>query len=60
MTCRLLSDKKVSTSHTLINLTEDIRQALDEGYIGCCIFVDLPKDTVDHETILSKLDYYGI
>ena len=32
-----------STAHALINLTENIRQALDEGYIGCEIFVDLQK-----------------
>ena len=50
------------TSHALINLTEKIRQALDEGYIGCSISVDLQKafDTVVHEILLSKLDYYGI
>ena len=33
--------QKFSASHALINLTENIRQALDEGYIGCGIFVDL-------------------
>ena len=44
------------TAHTLINLTENIRQALDEGYIGCGIIVDLEKafDTVDHQ-ILSAI-----
>ena len=35
--------KNSSTAHALINLTENIRQAVDEGYIGCGIFVDLQK-----------------
>ena len=54
--------QKFSISHALINLTEKIRQALDKGYIECSIFVDLQKafDTVDHQILLSKLDYYGI
>ena len=54
--------QKFSTSHALINLIENKRQALDEGYIGCSIFADLQKafDTVDHEILLSKLDYYSI
>ena len=30
-----------STSHALINITENIRKALDEGNIGCRDFVDL-------------------
>ena len=30
-----------STTHALINLTENVRQACDEGKIGCGIFVDL-------------------
>ena len=40
ITCNLVSDKKFSTFHTLINLTENTRQALDEAYTGCGIFVD--------------------
>ena len=50
-----------STTHAVINLTENIRQALDERKIGCGVFVDLQKafDTVEHE-VLSKLDHYGV
>ena len=35
--------QKFSTLHALINLTGNLRQALDEGYIGCGIFMDLQK-----------------
>ena len=30
-----------STSHALINITENIRKSLDDGNVGCGIFVDL-------------------
>ena len=51
-----------SITHALINLKENIRQALDEGKIDCRIFVDLQKafDTVEHENFQSKLDHYGV
>ena len=50
------------TTHVLIHLAENIRQALDEGKIGCKIFVDLQKifDTADYDILLSKLDHYGL
>ena len=53
---------KHSTNHALINLTEMVREALDSGKFAGGIFVDLQKafDTVDHEILLNKLEYYGI
>ena len=47
--------QKYSTVHALISLTENIRKNLDEGNIGCGIFVDLQKafDTVEHDILLA-------
>ena len=53
---------KHSTIHALINITECVRLALDEGKYACGIFVDLQKafDTVNHKILLDKLSHYGI
>ena len=39
--------QQYSTSHALINITENIRKALDDGNIDCGVFVDLQK-AFDH------------
>ena len=53
---------KHSTNHALIDITENVRQALDKKMVACGIFVDLQKafDTVNHDILIKKLDYYGI
>ena len=55
--------QQYSTSHALVNITENIRKApLDDGNIGCGVFVGFQKafDTVDHQILLIKLNDYGI
>ena len=54
--------QKYSTVQAPTSLTENIRRNLDEGNIGCGIFVDLQEafDTAEHDILLSKLEHYGI
>ena len=54
--------QQYSTSHALINITENIRKALDDENIGCGVFMDLQKafDTVDYQILSAKLNHYGI
>ena len=48
--------------HTLIWITESIRQSIDNNEFGCGIFIDFKKafDTVNHAILLTKLNHYGI
>ena len=51
--------QQYSTSHALINITENIRKALDDGNIGCEVFADPQKafDTLKHQILLAKLNH---
>ena len=54
--------QQYSTSHTLINITENIRKAPDDGNIACGVYIDLYKafGTLDHQILLVKLNHHGI
>ena len=54
--------KGSSTAHSLIEITEKIKESIDNGKFGCGIFIDLKKafDTVNHKILLSKLEHYGV
>ena len=45
-----------------MSIVENIQTQLDDGKYSAGVFVDLKKafDTVDHNILLKKLDYYGV
>ena len=45
-----------------MNITENIRKALDDGNIACGVFIDLYKafGTLDHQILSAKLNHHGI
>ena len=53
---------QMSTGHSLVEITEEIKESIDNGKFGCGIFIDLKKafDTVNHSILLKKLSLYGI
>ena len=50
--------KKHSTNHALLEITENIRKALDNGKFARGVFLDLQKafDTVNHSILADKLN----
>ena len=54
--------KNFSTGHAIINLIDNIKDAIDKKKCACRLFIDLRKafDKVDHEILLKKLWHYGI
>ena len=54
--------KNNSTIFSLIEITEKIKESIDNRKFGCGIFIDLRKafDTVNHVILLKKLEHYGI
>jgi len=54
--------KKHSTNHAILSIVEDIHENLACNNFVCGVFIDLEKafDTVNHEILLQKLNFYGI
>ena len=52
----------MSTSHALMELTEEITTALDDKKVTVGVFIDLKKafDTINHNLLLKKLAHYGV
>ena len=53
--------KKRSTLHALLNATENVYQACDAKLHTLGIFIDFSRafDTINHNILLKKLNYYG-
>ena len=54
--------KNNSTTFALIQITEKIKETIDDKRYGCGIFIDPRKafDTVNHDILLRKLEHYVI
>ena len=52
----------MSTSHTVMELIEEISNAKDSKNYAFGVFIYLKKafDTVDHGILIKKLNYYGV
>ena len=51
-----------STYVALLNVVDEVTNELDTIFFSLGIFVDLSKafDTLDHNILIIKLDYYGV
>ena len=50
--------KNNSTSYALMEITENIKESIDNGKFGCGIYIDVRKafDTVNHNILIKKLE----
>ena len=54
--------RNYSTEYAILKITDKIQRSIDEHDYSLGIFLDFSKafDTVNHEILIEKLNYYGI
>ena len=54
--------KNMSTLHSLIDITEKIRNTIENKKYDCGVFIDFKKafDIVNHDILLKEMEHYGI
>ena len=52
----------LTTTYALIQSYDKLSDAIDQGKVTLGLFIDLSKafDTVNHDILLAKLEFYGV